>query len=997
MNQPKNLEAYQDELAAGGGPQFWKSLDELAQTPKFQESVRKEFYSEPVWTDPVSRRHFLKLMGASFALAGLTGCTRQPKEEILPYKSQPEYMVPGKPLFFASAFPFAGSAKGILVESHEGRPTKIEGNPEHPGSLGASDAFTQAQILSLYDPDRAQIPRHRGRIATWDGFWKALSPHLQSQEALRGAGLRILYRGNTSPTFAQQISAVRQKFPQMQTVTYEPVNRENLYRGSKIAFGESLNPVYSPKNARVILSLDSDFLHEGPGSVRYAREFAQRRNPENKQSFMTRLYAVETAPTLTAGMADHRIGLGSAALEVFTQHLAAAFHLCDKPSLALNKTQQEFLDQIIKELKAHSGNTLIVAGEHQTPWIQALALSLNAQLGNVGSTLYFTKPLEGFTDNQHQSLAELTKDMRERRVDVLLVLSGNPVYETPADLEFGKALEGVGFKAQLSGYADETSRRMDWHLPETHLLESWSDARAHDGTLTLIQPLIAPLYKTKTSHEILSGLIGEPAKSNHDILHESWPKLLNSLGTAANVRRALHDGLVAKSAFEKRPVSVDVGRLKSFQPKLRKQNGIEILFRPDPTIWDGRFANNGWLQELPKPLTKLTWDNAALMSPKMAKDLGVENEQVIRISLGERSVEAPVWILPGHLPEAVTLHLGYGRTDAGYVGSQLGFDANQLRLSSSPWSLDGASIEKTRKTHPLACTQDHHSMEGRALVRSAPMAYYKDHPDFAKHMAHEPDPDLTFYPDPYKDAEYAWGMTVNLNACTGCNACVIACQSENNIPVVGKKEVKTGREMHWMRIDRYFEGDVNDPQIHHQPVMCMHCENAPCEPVCPVGATTHSVEGLNEMTYNRCVGTRYCSNNCPYKVRRFNFLQYSNTKDEVVALGKNPDVTVRSRGVMEKCTYCVQRIQQARIETQLEGRPIKDADLQTACQASCPTQAIVFGNLNDAESAAAKARKSPLNYGLLAELQTKPRTTYLAKVSNPNPDTTPAKHQNGHH
>ena len=970
-------------LAERQGPDYWRSLDEVADTPEFRELLHREFPEGATeWTDPVGRREFLKLMGASLALAGLTACRSQPSDKIVPYARAPEEVIPGKPLFFATAVTLGGCAVGLLVESHQGRPTKIEGNPLHPGSLGATDALTQASILGLYDPDRSQVVLRTGTPSTWNGFVAGLAKQLESGAQPQGGGLRILTETVVSPTLGAQLAAVLAKFPAARWHQFEPVSRDAVRAGARLAFGEAVNTIHRVDAAEVIVSLGSDFLTTGPGAVRYAREFASRRHAETPPAGMNRLYAIETTPTLTGGMADHRLVVRQDELESFARGLALRLGI-DVGGHPWRPTpeQAKWVDALAHDLTAHRGASLVVAGDEQSPALHLLAHAMNRALGNHGRTVVFTDPIEAAPLDQGESLGQLVADMQAGQVETLLILGGNPVYTAPADVPFAEALNTVPFRAHLALYEDETSTLCHWHLPEAHYLEGWSDGRAYDGTVSIQQPLIAPLYGGRTAHEVVSALVGEP-RSGYDIVREYWKTQRRPGDFEVFWRTALHDGLIADSAL---PVRVPTwkGDIPA-APSVAAQ-GLDLVFRPDPAVWDGRFANNGWLQELPKPLTKLTWDNAALISPAAAERLGVQNGEVVELTYAARRLKAPAWILPGQADGTVTLHLGYGRTRAGRAGSGLGTNAYALRTAAAPWGGSGLTLKKTGERSRLAGTQGHQTMQGRNLVRMATTEEFRKHPDFARDPGdHEGGHQPSFYPA-HKYEGYAWGMAIDLNACTGCNACVMACQSENNSPVVGKAEVLAGREMHWIRVDRYYKGGVEAPETVHQPVLCMQCENAPCEPVCPVGATVHSSEGLNDMVYNRCVGTRYCSNNCPYKVRHFNFLQYADDRTPSLALVRNPNVTVRSRGVMEKCTYCVQRINEARIQAKTHDRDIQDGDVVTACQAVCPSQAIIFGDINDPKSRVSQRKAHPLNYGLLAELNTRPRTTYLARLRNPNP------------
>jgi len=977
-----DLGALRARLEKTKGRDYWRSLEEIADTPEFQEYVHNEFTpGTSEWTNPLKRREVLKLLGASLGLAGLTACTKQPDEKIVPYVKAPEDVVPGRPLFFASAFVLGGTATGILVESHTGRPTKIEGNPDHPGSLGATDALAQASLLTMYDPDRSQALIKEGRISSWVSFQAAAAAIREDLLARKGAGFRILTETVSSPALAGQIRGLLEEMPQARWHQYEPVTRDAARAGARIAFGEVVNTVYRLENADVVLSLDADFLGSGPGAVRYVREFAQRRKV-HEGSKMNRLYVVELTPSVTGAVADHRLALSSTEIEGFARALAAALGLSVPGAQA--GAPPEWVRAVAADLQKHRGASLVIAGDYQPASVHALAHAINVTLGNTGKTVLYTPPVEAEPVEQIPSLRDLVADMNAGKVDTLLILSGNPVFDAPADLAFADSLKKIPLRIHLGLYEDETAELCHWHIPETHYLEAWSDARAYDGTAGVIQPLIAPLYGGKSAHEILTVFSGQPDRSGHDIVKAFWQGRQPGDGFEQAWRKSLHDGVITGATPPTKPVVLK----RDFATALSESEpakGLEIAFRPDPTIWDGRFANNGWLQELPKPLTKLTWDNAALISPKAAERLGLANGDVAELRYGGRALEAPVWIMPGQAENTVTVHLGYGRWRSGKIGTGVGFNAYALRTSAAPWSDSGLQIHKTGRKHPLACTQDHQSMEGRNLVRAGTLDEYRKDPRFAHHGAHEPEPGLTLYPG-FEYKGYAWGMAIDLNACTGCGACVVACQAENNIPVVGKEQVIRGREMHWIRVDRYFQGGLDNPGTYQQPVMCQHCENAPCEVVCPVGATAHSEEGLNQMAYNRCVGTRYCSNNCPYKVRRFNFFRFADWSTESLKPMRNPDVTVRSRGVMEKCTYCVQRINHARIEAEKEDRKIRDGEAVTACQAVCPSQAIVFGDINDPNSRVAKLKKNPLNYGILAELNTRPRTTYLARVRNPNPE-----------
>jgi len=996
-------------VIGGGREGGWRTLEELEGDPAFLERLYNEFPSEvEAITDPVARRTFLKLMGASLALAGVTACTSQPAEKIVAYVRQPEEIIPGKPLFYATAMTLGGVATGLLVESHEGRPTKVEGNPEHPGSLGAADVFAQAAILSLYDPDRSRTITNVGEIRPWPAFLGVMRAALTAQQALKGSGLRILTESVCSPTLAAQLKELLLRLPEARWHQWDPASRENVRAGSRLAFGEYVETQYRIDQADVILALDADFLASGPGSLRYARDFAARRRPEDALR-MNRLYALETMPTSTGARADHRLPLKPSEIVAIARGIAAAVGVGEGGGDVVqdfSPANAKWIAAVANDLKAHRGASLVIAGESQPPVVHALAHAMNQSLGNAGRTVVYTDPAEAAPTDQLQSLRDLTADMNAGKVDVLVILGGNPVYTAPADLGFSEAMDKVQLRVHLGMHDDETSERCHWHIPEAHFLEAWSDGRGYDGTVSIVQPLIAPLYGGKSAHELVAALSDRPERSGYDLVREHW-KVTPSLEPAW--RRWLHDGVMPGSAFaprsnvrvapDRRP-DLQVGRDGVDRPP-DPQDGrdtLEISFKLDPSVLDGRFANNGWLQELPKPITRLTWDNAVILSPATAERLhvggrpalqGGEHGQIISdlvsLEYQGRTVRGAVFTVPGHPDDCATVHLGYGRARGGHLGTGAGFNAYAFRTADTLWSGSGVRLSPTGTRQPLACTQAHHLMEGRSLVRAVTRDEFVKDPR-SVHEGEEKLPrTLTLYPE-FKYEGYKWGMAIDVNACIGCNACVVGCQAENNIPVIGKDQVLRGREMHWLRIDTYYRGAVQNPETYFQPVPCMQCENAPCEVVCPVGATVHSDEGLNDMVYNRCVGTRYCSNNCPYKVRRFNYLLYQDWDTPSLKLGRNPDVTVRSRGVMEKCTYCVQRINGAKIASEKEDRQVRDGEIKTACQQTCPADAIVFGNLNDPASRVSKLKAEERNYSLLEGLNTRPRTTYLAAVRNVNPE-----------
>jgi molybdopterin-containing oxidoreductase family iron-sulfur binding subunit len=801
-------------------------------------------------------------------------------------------------------------------------------------------------------------------------------------------------------------------FPQAQWHQWEPAANDGAYEGARLAFGRYVNTVLRPDKADVILSLDSDFLASGPGHVRYMKDYYSRRTMAGPTDEMNRLYVVEPTPSVTGATADHRLPLKASAVKLFARALAAKLGLGGVG--AVPPKAEKWLDAVAKDLQAHRGSSLIVAGEQQPGEVHALAHAMNAALGNVGTTLYYTEPVEANPVNCLESLRDLCDDMYNGKVDLLLILGGNPVYDAPHDLDFVSKMQKVHTIVHLNSHYNESSEYSHWHIPETHFLESWGEARTYDGTLSIIQPLIAPLYECKSAFEVLAAFTDKPGVTPYDAASDHLKTILTTGDANENWRKSLNDGFVANSAFA--PISLTAKFNPATLPpeNLPPEDELEFIFRPDPSIYDGRFANNGWLQELPKPLTKLTWDNAALVSPKTGENLDVAHKIQFRggehgnvlasladIFLSNSKVTAAMWVLPGQADGVVVLPLGYGRSKVGFTGINKGFNAYVVRSSDALWVSKGGKIELTGKDYPLACTQYHHNIEGRKILSAGTLEEYKQNPAFAHEHDETPPNSLSLY-SPYEQLgfykNHKWGMSVDLNKCNGCNACVIACQSENNIAVVGKDQVQRGREMHWIRIDRYYatpaETDtrldipgLENPTTYFQPVPCQQCENAPCEQVCPVGATVHSAEGLNDMVYNRCIGTRYCSNNCPYKVRRFNFLRFQDWGDTPqLELLRNPEVTVRSRGVMEKCTYCVQRINNKRIDAEVQNRPLRDGEIQTACQQACPSEAIIFGDINDPNSLVAKLKAQQRDYSIMGELNTRPRTTYLAAVRNPNPE-----------
>ena len=1060
----RNFAKLRDEiLAENSGKDYWRSLEELADRPEFEEFVKGEFpVQAEEWDNSLSRRNFIKVMGASLALAGLSGCVIQPPEKIVPYVRPNEDMLPGKPLFFATAMTMGGVATGVLAKSFEGRPIKIEGNPEHPSSLGGTDVYAQAAILDMYDPDRSQKVMFRGSPNSWQNFVTAMRSAIEENRADGGAGVRFLTPSVTSPTLQAQMRQLQTELPNSKWVQFEAVNKDNAHEGAKLAFGSPVNTVYRFDRAKRVLSLDSDIF--SGSNPRYMADFAKARRYSEENKEMSRLYAIETTMTLTGAKADHRLAVKPSQMAEVAKAVAAAVGVGGASSTYTDN--KDWIAAMAKDLAAFRGRSLVVVGDNQPPVVHAIAHAMNAALGNVGETVVYTDPLVANAEKaQVEQLRELVADIDAGKVKMLVMMGGNPAYSTPSDLKLdlkrfipdGGQDVKVPMRVHLGLHFDETAEICHWHVPEKHFLEMWSDARAYDGTITMVQPLIEPLYGGKSMHELTQLFFRENfEKADYDIVREYWQSqniaasgpapapvavaatANTNANTAANAqpaatatpaapaatsaprtfednwRRVVHDGFVANSAYPARTVTANTAFLSQPAPAKSGSGPLEVTILPDPTIYDGRFANNGWMQELPNPLTKITWDNVGLISPATAARLGINTSNDSReISGGERGTAfintygnnmssdlvkltyqgqeldgVPMWIAPGQPDDVVTIYMGYGRSRAGNVGTGLGYNAFQVQRSDAMTAGFG-DIVKSGEKASIASTQIHFNMEGRDLLRVWDVNHYEEHitkgkqDDFkSKSMYNTPEYDK-WYAENHK-----WAMSIDLSSCVGCNACVLACQSENNIPVVGKEQVERAREMHWMRIDTYYGGkDVSKPEgPHFQPVLCMQCEMAPCEVVCPVTATVHNPEGLNDMVYNRCVGTRYCSNNCPYKVRRFNFFLYQDWDTPQYKLMRNPEVSIRSRGVMEKCTYCTQRISEARIEAEKEGRRVRDGEVLTACQSVCPTGAIVFGDMNDPLSKVAKVKADPRNYNLLNELNTQPRTTYLPDVKNPNPE-----------
>jgi MoCo/4Fe-4S cofactor protein with predicted Tat translocation signal len=970
-----NIDALREKLVAGRGPAFWRTLEEAAETEEMREYIEQEFpgLSGQI-PQGVDRRSLLKVMAASLAMAGAAACTKQPKELIVPYVRQPENLIPGTALFYATAMTTGGYARGLLVESHLNRPTKVEGNPDHPASLGATTIFEQASVLNLYDPDRSQTVLDRGRMSTWGTFTGKLSTEAQEVGMRKGEGFAILTGVVTSPTLQSQISALFAQWPSAKWYVHEPgVNPAVASAARKIA-GRKAFVSYDLSKADVIVSLESDFLNSGPAAMAYARQFGRKRGLESVET-PNRLYAIESAPSVSGSLADHHFTVKSGEIASVAYQLAKACGVAAAP--AAQGTAPSWLSAVADDLTKAKGRSVVIPGEFQPESVHLAAYAMNAALGNVGQTV---RVLEGVEPDNTHSLEELTADLNNGHVETLVILSQNPVYNAPASLNFEAALRKARLVVRLGQFFDETSRWSHWHVPEAHYLETWSDCRAFNGTITIQQPLVEPLYQGKSAHEILTILLAKPDQNSHEVVKGFWQSEYKGAEFDTWWKTSLHNGWIEGTAI----TALNAPASPALPPLEAPPAGAyEVVLRPDPSIGDGYYSNNGWLQELPKPQTKTTWDNVIYVSPKDAAKLHITLGDMLRVTANGKSTVGPAFVLPGTAENSITLHFGYGRTASGRVGNRIGYNAYLVQDAASPY-LTAGTIEKTGEHYRIANVQETQTMAGREPVKAADITEYREHPDFPTRYEKPVPPALTLYPNEWSYPGHKWGMSIDLNICTGCSACIIACQAENNIAVVGKDQVARGRHMHWIRVDRYYSGNLDEPEMYNQPVPCMHCEDAPCEVVCPVAATVHSKEGLNEMVYNRCVGTRYCSNNCPYKVRRFNFYLYSDWNTESMRGLRNPDVSVRSRGVMEKCSYCIQRIEEIKITSEKEERAIRDGEILTACQQVCPTQAIVFGDLNDRNSKVAKLQASKRNYGLLDELGTRPRTAYLGYVRNSN-------------
>ncbi|HEX4385192.1 MAG TPA: Fe-S-cluster-containing hydrogenase [Myxococcales bacterium] len=980
---PLKLPVFQDSAPAeGDGDRPWRSLGEKASRPEPSRELGEQ--APPL---EASRRSVLQMLGASAAFATMAGCFKPPDEKILPYTKQPPEVTPGIPSHYATSSTLDGRATGLLVTSNEGRPTKIDGSPEHSSSGGGAGVLEQAALLSLYDPQRSKVFKYKSQPRSMHDFLAATAANGKSLQQTAGAGLRFLMEPSSSPLLLRMRERVLERYPKAKFVTWSAIPLQRIHDGGVLAFGAPYDTRLDLSKASVVCSLDADLLSAMPGTIAQMRQWAEKRDPENP---MGRLYAVETNLTVTGMNADHRLRMKPSQVEHFG--LALLGRLAQRvPALAqyaplaskyeLDAAQSRFANALAKDLVKAGKGALVAAGPRQPAMLHAAAHAINAALQSDCAKL--AKPVLHDTDAGPRALLSLTQEMRAGAVDTLVITAWNPVYGAPFDLNFGKALSQVKSSVYRSLYEDETSTRAGWTLPALHPLETWGDARAHDGTVSFVQPLIAPLYGGMTEVEVLASFLGEGDRTTYTQLRDYW-RTKSPDAFEMTWEKWLADGFIDGTATEAETPAVKHDAILAEANKARAAaSGVEINIVPDYKVWDGRFANNAWLQELPDPVTKTTWENHARISPAFAAKLGVENGDLVDLGLRGPPAQGPVVIEPGHADDCVTVAMGYGRSGPGEeLAKGLGFDTATLRHSDTPWMDTGLTVVVTGGKSPIAQTQEHHSMEGRLIAVSTTLARL---PKAKERLEEERGVPLTYH-QPVAYPGHRWGMTIDLGKCTGCNACMVACQSENNISVTGKDGVIRSREMHWIRVDRYFTGDENDPGVVFQPLMCVHCESAPCEYVCPVNATVHSDEGLNEMVYNRCVGTRYCSNNCPYKVRRFNFFNYTGNFSETEKMVFNPDVTVRSRGVMEKCTYCVQRIERMRITTRVQERAMRDGDVVTACQQACPSTAIVFGDLNDETSKVSKLAREERRYDLLHELGTRPRTGYLARVMNPNPE-----------
>ncbi len=998
-------------------PALWRSLDELASDPGFAEKLAREFpQGASEWEGgELSRRNFLQLMGASMALAGvgLTGC-RRPEAYLVPFTGSVEWTIPGKFLYYATAQPRRNGAMPLIATTSDGRPTKLEGNPLHPISNGATDAFAQASLLDLYDPNRSKDIKHAGAKTDATDLAARIDKTRTAAEANGGEGLAVLAERTGSPTRERLVAGLRQKFPKMIWAEFEPLGADGPEAAAAACFGAGVALAPDFSRADKVLAVDSDFLNASFSGIDQVRAFSARRRISEPGQPMNRLYVAETRYTPTGGMADHRLRIKPSEVGPFLRALGAEIATLTGDAALASVAETAFpqsplsadpawIAECAKDLASSKGKSLVVVGDQHPAAVHALALAINNALGAPGSTLRGMKA----DRPQAATIAELAAAMQSGRVQSLFVLGGNPAYNAPADLNFGDLLGDVPATVRLGMHEDETSARSKWHVPQAHYLESWGDARSADGTVCAVQPMILPLWNGVSDIELLNRLAGNPEPIGPQLVRETFAALAGGGDLEARWAEFLRKGFLDGTAWPEASLAFDPAAAAKLAAAGRPAPGagLDVAFTPSATLDDGRYANNGWLQETPDFATKITWDNAALVSPATAKDLGVSTGDIVELSADGRAIEAAALVAPGHADGAVSIALGYGRTGVTPISDKVGFNAYPLRAAGSMAFASNASLRRTGATHKFAETQTHQSMEGRDHVREGTAERYAQDPTFAQTMGmdgHIP-PNISLFTHPPLTSPEQWGLTVDLSTCTGCNACVVACQAENNVPIVGKDQVSRGRNMAWIRMDRYFAGDENDPAMLAQAIMCQHCENAPCETVCPVNATVHSEDGLNLMAYNRCIGTRYCANNCPWKVRRFNFFDYNQRPLDELYLGplakkgmaeslqmsKNPNVTVRMRGVMEKCTFCIQRIEETKIAHAVKAGPTDKAAVpfpavKSACQQACPSESIVFGNIRDAGSDVARRKAEPRNYTMLKFLNVSPRTSYLARIKNPN-------------
>ncbi len=1059
---------------------YWRSVEDLTQSPEFKEWMHREFPegASELGSD-AERRNFMKVMGASFALAGLglAGCRRWPETKIVPAANQPANRTPGVPVLYATTMPVAGVGIPVLAKSYDGRPIKLDGNAAHPAGCSGTTPSVQGRILELYDPDRSRTVLSKGVQGSWSNFQSWVSSTLGPIRASGGEGMAVLSESLSGPSADAMRARFAKAYPKAKWYEWEAANDDSERAGTESAFGRAMRPVPAFDKASVVVSLDADFLASDVLSARWSRDFARTRRidpaADPKTQRLSRLYVIEAGLSATGMNADERIALraadiavlaaavasrlgvagGDASLKAALDAMASSDRVSDLFGGAQTSgPQMKIVDALVADLQANRGKSLLMAGPRQPAAVHALVALINDRLGNIGTTVRYM-PVTG--EPRTAQLRALAADMSAGRVKALAIIGGNPAYDAPADLDFAKAMANVPAVAHLSLYANETSRSSacSFHVPRAHPLEAWGDTLALDGSISMIQPLIEPMVAPDqggvNESQFVAALCGEDVPSSWDAVRATHMARTGLSGPAfeAAWRGALDRGYWDGTAAMQQSPSANgsgVASVVQAAAAMPAASGLELAFTFDAKVYDGRFSNISWMQELPDAVSKITWDNAALMGPATAETLGVKGRDMVTITAGSRSMQAVAWVVPGHAEQCVTIALGYGRgPEAGRIADGAGFNAYPMRTTGAPGFASGVSVKRTGETYPVATTQDHGSADALVpnvphdgvqerlptLVREASLDEYREHPDFARHATHVVSR-LSLWEEKNLDgAHFRWAMSIDLGSCTGCGACITACQAENNIPVVGKDQVLRGREMHWIRVDRYFRGhDPKRPDSYAvQPVTCLHCENAPCEQVCPVAATVHDADGLNSMVYNRCIGTRYCSNNCPYKVRRFNFFDYQRRDPERsegwmkvkpeyyvkdgpdiwLRMQFNPEVTVRMRGVMEKCTFCTQRIQAAKIKYKNEWAraggiatgsanfSIPDGAIVTACQQACPAEAIVFGDLNDPKSRVSQLQRSGRSYDLLEELNTKPRLKYLARVTNPAIPR-PSSHGHGH-